>query len=59
MYYICKKKENIMGVRFGIMDTEDGVVEYYSPRDIIEFVKGLIESGHAYAAANSKTGKYR
>ena len=33
MFYICKKRED---GNFGVMDTEDGVVEYYSPHDIIK-----------------------
>ena len=39
MYYICKKRENDLGIRYGIMDTKDGVVEYYSPREVISFVR--------------------
>lgn len=41
MFYICKKKEQSLGVLYGVMDTEDGVVEYYSPRDIIHFVRNM------------------
>lgn len=57
MYYICKKKEQSLGVLFGIMDTNDGVVEYYSPRDIIDFVKeqGLKIEG---VQLNTETGKW-
>lgn len=38
MFYICKKRED---GTFGVMDTQDGVVEYYEPQDIIKFVKKL------------------
>lgn len=36
MYYICKKRND---GTFGIMDTTDGVVEYYSPREIGKMIK--------------------
>lgn len=57
MFYICKKKEQSLGTIFGIMDTDDGVVEYYSPRDIIEFVRdrGIIIEG---VQLNNQTGKW-
>ena len=36
MYYICKKRDD---GTFGIMDTTDGVVEYYNPREIGKMIK--------------------
>lgn len=36
MYYICKKRDD---GTFGIMDTTDGVVEYYNPREIGKIIK--------------------
>lgn len=38
MFYICKKRED---GKFGVMDTQDGVVEYYEPQEIIKYVKKL------------------
>lgn len=38
MFYVCKKRED---GKFGVMDTQDGVVEYYTPQDIIRFVTKL------------------
>lgn len=38
MFYICKKRED---GRFGVMDTQDGIVEYYTPQDIIRYVTKL------------------
>jgi hypothetical protein len=36
MFYVCKRYDN---GTFGVMDTEDGVIESYSPRDLIKIVK--------------------
>lgn len=33
MFYVCKKRDD---GTFGVMDTEDGVVEYYTPQEIIK-----------------------
>ena len=41
MYYVCSKRVKDLGVTYGIMDTEDGVIEYYSPKEVIRFVKDL------------------
>ena len=41
MLYICKKREKFGQVMYGVMDTDDGVVEYYSPKDICNFVASL------------------
>ena len=41
MYYICAKRDDYFGATYGVMDTEDGVVEFYSYRKIIKFVKDL------------------
>lgn len=41
MYYVCAKRVKELGVTYGIMDTEDGVIEYYSPKEVIRFVKDL------------------
>lgn len=35
MFFICKKRKD------GVMDTVDGVVEYYTPNDIIKFTVKL------------------
>ena len=34
MYYICKKKDGL----YGVIDTDDGVIEYFEPKDIIRIV---------------------
>ena len=39
MFYICKK--NSQDKTFGVMDTEDGVVEYYTPKEIGRFITKL------------------
>lgn len=58
MFYICKKKETKLGVRFGVMDTEDGVVEYYTPRALLEFATnfGISIEG---VLVDKQTGKLR
>lgn len=38
MFYICKKRED---GKFGVMDSQDGVVEYYEPQEVIKYVKKL------------------
>ena len=57
MYYICKKNENSDGVKYGIMDTNDGVIEYHSPKDLIDVMKsrGITVEG---VSLNVATGKW-
>lgn len=38
MFYICAKRENNT---FGIMDTNDGIVEYYTPQEIYKIIRNL------------------
>ena len=54
MYYICKKREN---GTYGIMDTKDGIVEYYHPSVIIDmvFVQGIEIQG-VFRTENGKIG---
>lgn len=54
MYYICKKRKKFDDVQYGVMDTKDGVVEYYSPKDIISFSRrGISINGVSFS-----DGKY-
>lgn len=39
MFYICKK--NSKDKTYGVMDTEDGVVEYYTPKEIGRIISKL------------------
>lgn len=52
MFFICKKRKD---GKFGVMDTVDGVVEYYTPNDIIKFtVKLHVEINGVVKNANGK-----
>lgn len=54
MFYICKKRED---GNFGVMDSQDGVVEYYTPQEIIKFVTKLhIEIHGVCKKENGKFG---
>ena len=57
MFYICKRKEKLGVVKFGVMDTNDGVVEYYTPQEIISFVSknGILVEG----VTKSQDGKWK
>lgn len=41
MYYICSKTIKGKNVIYGVKDTKDGVVEYYSYQDVIKFHQDL------------------
>ena len=57
MYYICTKRNGNFGISYGIMDTDDGVIEFYSPQDVIKFVKTLGVSIEG-VKLNKDTGKW-
>lgn len=54
MYYICAKRGDRFGVAYGVMDTKDGVVEFYSYRKVIKFVKDLGVHIEGVSYSNSK-----
>lgn len=56
MFYICDKKEYSNKVEYGVKDTKDGVVEYYSPRDLVRFVKdiGVVINGVSKDISSNK-----
>lgn len=38
MFYICEEIKQKLGSLYGVMDTSDGVVEYYSARDLSLYI---------------------